>query len=105
MKNNSDNTQIPESCLASVRRSTYSDLIALKRDRVETIAEEIRLFTGLNAIAQPKNIIQLDTISGLMTYNTSQNETIMANVYRFISNYGIKLHYWGLENAKAEYIP
>jgi hypothetical protein len=101
MTDNKNITNV-QSCKTAVKRSTYADLIAAKQDRVATIAEEIKMFTGLEAKAQPKNIIQLDTIAGLMTYHTSERETVMANVYRFISNYGIKLYSWGLDNAKAE---
>lgn len=84
------------------RRVTYAGLVAQKRERVETIAEEINLFTGLDVKARPHNIIECDTIAGSLIYHTCETQNIMGNVYRFISHYGAKLQSWGLEKAITE---
>jgi len=86
----------------SPNSSAYATLIAKKRARVEEIAEGIRSCSGLKAVARPHNIVECDTLAGKLIYHTSVSESIMTNVYRFISRYGSKLQGWGLENALKE---
>ena len=45
--------------------------------------------------------IEGDTMAGKMKFSPSE-DTVMGDVYRFISNYGSKLHRWGLENKINE---
>ena len=84
------------------QQTAYSKLIAQKRARVEEIAEGIKAYSGLKATARPHNIIECDTFAGKLIYHTSESQSIMANIYRFISHYGSKLHAWGLEHALEE---
>jgi len=72
----------------------------LRIDHLETTSEEINLFTGLNSKVVG-NIIECDTIAGKMKFSPSE-KSVMGDVYRFISNYGSKLHKWGLENKIKE---
>jgi hypothetical protein len=64
-------------------------------DSLETIAEEIRMCMGLNVEVVDHNI-QIDTIAGKMNFIPSE-VTVMGNVYRCVSNYGSKLHSYGLK--------
>jgi len=72
----------------------------LRIDHLETTSQEINLFTGLNSKVVG-NIIECDTIAGKMKFSPSE-KSVMGDVYRFISNYGSKLHKWGLENKIKE---
>jgi hypothetical protein len=53
-------------------------------DSLDVIAEEIRLYMGLNTEVTG-NKIQVDTIAGKINFIPSET-TVMGNVYRFISN-------------------
>lgn len=77
----------------------------LREARVDLIAEELRLCMGFNCdVFKDKHTwkIKLDTIAGEYIYTPSE-KTTMGDVYRFISNYGGKLHSWGLTSKIAEY--
>ena len=76
--------------------NTVSDM-ENSTDRIESIAEEIRMFTGLNVSVKGGDEIEVDTLAGVIKYSPSE-KTVMGDVYRFISHYGTKLHSWGLKN-------
>jgi hypothetical protein len=68
-------------------------------DYRESVMEEIRLFAGLNVKPCGRNSIEIDTIAGKIEYTPMPEiHNVMADVYRFIHHYGIKLSKWGLEN-------
>lgn len=99
MQNNDKNTEVPQSHKTAVMASMA------REERVRLIAEELMLCMGFNCVVFKDSHtwkIKLDTIAGEYIYTPSE-KTIMGDVYRFISNYGSMLHYWGLESKKAEY--
>lgn len=73
-------------------------------EKCELIAEELKLCMGLNVEVFKDKFtweLQLDTIAGTYIYIPSE-PTYMGDVFRFISNYGNKLHSWGLASKIAE---
>jgi len=74
-------------------------------ERCNLIAEELKLCMGLDVEVFKDNFtwkLRLDTIAGIYIYTPSE-PTYMGDVFRFISNYGSKLHQWGLESKIKEY--
>lgn len=69
------------------------------------VSEELELMLGFKTeVVKDKGIkIKMDTIAGEYLFSPDSKQTLMFNVYRFISNYGGKLHAWGLENKIKEY--
>lgn len=99
MENTDKNTEIPKSCKTAVIASM------VREARVDLIAEELKLCMGFNIdVVKDKHTwkLKMDTIAGEYIYTPSE-KTTMGDVYRFISNYGMKLHSWGLESKIAEY--
>ena len=60
------------------------------QDMLESVSEELKLFMNFDTKIIDNKIV-LDTVVGKYIYTISE-KTIMGNVYRFISNYGLKLH-------------
>lgn len=76
-----------------------------KEDRMRTIAEELKMCMGFDVDVYRDRFewkLKMDTIAGVYIYSPSE-KTIMGDVYRFISNYGLKIHKWGLESKISEY--
>ena len=74
-------------------------------DKCNLISEELKLCMGFNAEVFKDNHtwkLRLETIAGTYIY-TPTEPTYMGDVFRFISNYGSKLHSWGLASKIAEY--
>ena len=69
-------------------------------DKNESIAEEIRLMTGLKVDIADRRIT-VDTMAGKVVFSASE-KTVMGNVYRFLNHYGYKLARYGLENKLKE---
>lgn len=61
-----------------------------KLDHVELVCDELILYTGFKCEVVG-NEIHLDTIAKLIKYKCSE-KTVMGDVYRFLSNYGIVFH-------------
>lgn len=62
-----------------------------RQEHVELVCEELIMYSGLKCKVV-KNEIHLDTIAKLMIYKCTE-ETVMGDVYRFLSNYGSIFHY------------
>lgn len=74
-------------------------------EKCSLISEELRLCMGFNATVFKDRFtwkLKLETIAGDYIYTPSE-PTYMGDVFRCISNYGIKLHSWGLKSKIAEY--
>ena len=74
-------------------------------EKCNLIAEELKLCMGFDAEVFKNNHtwkLRLQTIAGTYIYIPSE-PTYMGDVFRFISNYGSKLHSWGLASKIAEY--
>lgn len=73
-------------------------------EKCNLISEELKLSMGLDVDVFKDNHtwkLRLETIAGTFIYTPSET-TYMGDVFRFISNYGSKLHVWGLSSKIAE---
>lgn len=73
-------------------------------EKCNLIAEELKLCMGFDAeVFKDKHTwkLRLETIAGPYIYTPSE-ATYMGDVFRFISNYGTKLHSWGLSSKIRE---
>jgi len=69
------------------------------------ISEELKMFMNFEVeIFKDKHSwkMRMDTVSGIYIFTPDLNQNLMFNVYRFISNYGLRLHGWGLVNKISE---
>jgi hypothetical protein len=95
----SKKSQTKQSCKTGVMVSIFQE------EKCSLIAEELKLCMGFNVeVFQDKNTwkLRLQTIAGEYIYTPSE-PTYMGDVFRFISNYGSKLHSWGLASKISEY--
>ena len=75
-----------------------------KEEQCSLIAEELKLCMGFDVEVFKDKFtwnLRLETIAGTYIYTPSER-TYMGDVFRFISNYGIKLHSWGLASKISE---
>ena len=73
-------------------------------EKCNLIAEELKLCMGFDAEVYKDKFtwkLRLETIAGTYIYTPSE-KTYMGDVFRFISNYGSKLHSWGLASKISE---
>lgn len=86
----------------------HKHMSGMTLDYYETLAEELKLNGFDVKVLSQENgsiLLMMDTIAGVYSYSAAyKNENnIMADFYRFISNYGLKLHTWGLsEKIKTQ---
>jgi hypothetical protein len=75
-----------------------------KEEQCSLIAEELKLCMGFDVEVFKDKFtwkLRLETIAGTYIYTPSER-TYMGDVFRFISNYGSKLHVWGLASKISE---
>jgi len=75
-----------------------------KEEQCSLIAEELKLCMGFDVEVFKDKFtwkLRLETIAGTYIYTPSER-TYMGDVFRFISNYGSKLHSWGLASKISE---
>jgi hypothetical protein len=80
---------------------TVKEKINKRIDHCEKVSEELNLFMGWETTVVDREVV-LDTVAGKMTHSVSPEMGVMWDVYRFISNYGSKLHSWGLKQKIKE---
>ena len=86
------------------KQLTAVELKIGNEDKCNLISEELKLCMGFDAEVYKDKFtwkLRLETIAGTYIYTPSE-KTYMGDVFRFISNYGGKLHSWGLASKISE---